>query len=148
MNNSTSYDFTQLDPAAYTDDNCNDIMQVWSYLQYNATQDFKDWANFDSEESVYQYIVQGLQIYASDHELPLKVPPMNQDFWNWAVKDKLLLDNVDTKAWVTCPEQLCKAVGWEGSPDIAGVGVSTMIILIQILANQYRCWRRTSYKLS
>ncbi|CAI9631033.1 unnamed protein product [Alternaria burnsii] len=137
MNNSTSYDFTQLDPAAYTDDNCNDIMQVWSYLQYNATQDTKDWANFDSEESVYQYIVQGLHISASDHEPPLEVPPMNQDFWNWAVNDKLLLDNVDTVAWVTCPEQLCKAVGWEGSPDIAGVGMLATYIIQAVLITVY-----------
>ncbi|CAN9190639.1 unnamed protein product [Alternaria alternata] len=134
MNNSTSYDFTQLNPDNIYGENCSNVMQVWSYLQYNATQDVKFWADVDSNASIYEYIVQDLKEYASLYELPFEPPPMNQDFWNWTVKDKLLLDSFQSLAWVHCPEQLCKTVGWEGSPDIAGVGMLATYIIQAVLA--------------
>ncbi|CAN9421022.1 unnamed protein product [Alternaria alternata] len=114
MNNSTSYDFSQLDADKYFDDNCHDILQIWYFLEYNSTQDTDAYMNYDSDEDVYQYIIQGLKKGFEGEGSSLGTPPpMNQDFWNWAVRDKNLQSNVKASGWVTCPKQMCGALGWE-----------------------------------
>jgi hypothetical protein len=103
-------------------------MQIWNFLQYKATQDPDAYQNYDSDEGVYRYIIQGFEALKNGS---LETPPMNQNFWDWAVRDKLLQAYVTGVGWVYCPNQLCAALGWEGSPDIAGVGVSTMLKMLR-----------------
>jgi hypothetical protein len=106
-------------------------MQVWNFLQWNSTGDSNFLFNYGSERDIYHYIIHGLN--GSLRQASLGTPPMNQNFFNWAVADRLLLNVVDDLGWKECSNEMCKAIGWQGSPDIAGVGVSTMLTMLRLI---------------
>jgi hypothetical protein len=142
MNNSTPYNFTQLNPWDYADTNCINIMKIWNFLQYEHSEYSYYW-----DESIYQSIIQGFEAVKNGS---LKEPPMNQDFWDWTANDTSLKWRVGEVGFDKCDKDLCKAIGWVGSPDIAGVGVSTMLGMLMSTkrcANWCRCWPHISYKV-
>ncbi|KAF7671900.1 sorting nexin-41 [Alternaria burnsii] len=136
MSNSTQYDFQQLDPYQYWDDNCNSIMEIWNYLQYNLTGQAMYWVAYRSQETVYKAIMQGFEAVRNGS---LEKPPMNQEFWDWSVNGSYLHLQVGNFAWEKCDNRLCEALGWEGSPDIAGVGMLATYIIQAILITVYLC---------
>jgi hypothetical protein len=140
MNSSTPYNFTHLDPYEYRDDNCSSMMEIWSYLQYNTTGETKYYLGYDTKTSVYQSIIRGFEAINNGS---LEAPPMNQSFWDWAVVGGSLRSTLTVDGWNRCPAEMCKIIGWEGSPDLAGVGVSTMIKSRPPCANRFRCWPHT-----
>jgi hypothetical protein len=140
MNSSTPYNFTNLDPYEYRDDNCSSMMEVWSYLQYNTTGETKYYLGYDDKESVYQSIIRGFEAIKNGS---VEAPPMNQSFWDWSITEGDLRRIISNRGWDDCPAEMCKVIGWEGSPDLAGVGVSTMTTSRPPCANQCRCWPHT-----
>jgi hypothetical protein len=118
MSNST-YDFGPINTCSWQMENCDHLMIIWTYLRYKRTGDITEaeWPN--SEQDVYRYIINGFKSYLKSNSL--QEPPMTQAFWEWSVTE--LHSRILASAVYACPSELCKASGWEGSPDIAGVGV-------------------------
>jgi hypothetical protein len=143
MNNSTPYNFTRLNLLDYANNNCSKVMEIWSYLQYNETREDKYGVAYHTYGTVYQSVVQGFEAIKNGS---LETPTMNQDFWDWVVNSSSLWHDVEFTAFNNCPKEMCEIIGWEGSPDLAGIGVSTTFgILTSRLkcANLNRCWPRT-----
>lgn len=143
MNDSTPYDFTQLLPWDFADSNCFNVTMIWSYLQFNTIGGSKYYWGYGFDESVYESIIQGFEAVKNG---TLERPAMNEDFWDWAFYNGSVTYAIMDIAWNNCSDQMCKDFGWEGSPDIAGVGVSTMFSILTPRpphANRRRCWPHT-----
>ncbi|CAN9429209.1 unnamed protein product [Alternaria alternata] len=136
MNSSAPYNFTQLNPYDYTNTNCNDMMEIWSYFQYNTTGEYKYYYGYDTEDTVYQSIIRGFEAIRNGS---LEAPPKDQSFWDWAVDGGALRWTLSTDGWDRCPAEMCKIIGWEGSPDLAGVGMLATYIIQAILITVYLC---------
>lgn len=120
--NDSSFDFDRLGPLKWNNTNCTQNIKIWHYLEYERTRDPKHALEYDSSEEIYGYIMQGFKDLVQPYTT--EQPPNTQAFWNWVSKWR---STFKYRIWwfsmENCSSQMCKAFGWDGSPDLVGVGV-------------------------
>lgn len=123
--------------------NCSVAISILQFLndqKQNAT-----------ESEIYGYIIDSLQEYLQDTSQ--RPPAVSEQFWSWARGDHHnefgyyaeVRDYIST----LCGADACRILGWDGSPDLAGVGVITQLHVHALTChstNLCRCWPHTSYR--
>ncbi|CAN9309954.1 unnamed protein product [Alternaria alternata] len=111
--------------------NCSVAISILQFLndqKQNAT-----------ESEIYGYIIDSLQEYLQDTSQ--RPPAVSEQFWSWARGDHHnefgyyaeVRDYVST----VCGADACRILGWDGSPDLAGVGMLATYIIQAILVTIY-----------
>jgi hypothetical protein len=93
-----------------------DLILLWEYY----TQEFS--LQSDPEDlAVYKAIVRSLQGYSKANHTEL---PSQSQVFKWASESPDLYVAISAPLRnETCKRAVCRALGWEGNPDIAGLGV-------------------------
>jgi hypothetical protein len=125
------------DPSVLNFSDCEAVGSFWSHESDTVSLSFF---------AIYNLLVNGLETYLQEHHLAH--PPMNELFL-WMNEDIGVNTTIGNQALDQCLLATCRLLGFEGNPDVTGIGVliPKPQAIMSLQTNSGRCWSPTLYKL-